>query len=1846
MFVRSSSRQLVIVCILLTVAISGLFFLDRASANSDLVLMDPPGKVDSNTVSYTAMIGELAYVQMGEVNSLALIDTQTHTTIGSLDLAPYGCDYPERVRLNPDGTELYVACEYSHNIIVLDTTDLSLIATIDGPTTCQQDVAFVRSGAYALASSGSCWSGQIDVIDTVTHTIVQTISTGNFGIININIHPFLPLAYAAGSGVGVGYIYVIDTNTFSIQATIPVGYTVIDVQPSPDGKWLYASDYDLGILKIDVATNFIVDTSYPVGCPCVLDISPDGSILYASDRENSIYIIDTEVMEMITNVEVGVTNYEIELTCDGSELYVSSMSTSVPVIDTQTYNISYDIPIPGASGFGIAICPPSPRLGAFLNPPTQSKFVEAGETITYTLQMVNMTGETDSFDLQVLPGNSWTTTLSTAQVGPMADGESVTFTARVEVPPSAQPAISDTVTLLATSATSPTVYTSTATLTTLTPAEEMAYVPMSDIDGLALIDTQTHTTIGSINLASNGCNFPKRAMLTPDGTELYVTCDESDNMIVLQTTDLSLVAAIDRPGTCSQDVTFVQAGAYALASTNDCEGLYQIDVIDTATYTIVQSISTLNHRIESLAAHPFLPLAYAAGISDEGQGSILIINTNTFSIQNEILAENVVVDVQPSNDGQWLYASVLGTGVVKIDLSNNVIVDTFSQYYVYGLDILPDGSTLYVAEGIYSAVTMIDTDSMQSIGGLYVGDDNYDNELTCDGSELYVALQTGSVPVFDTQTYDMPYIIPIPSAGSGYGIAICPQYLAQVAYLNPPSQSEFADAGETIAYTLEMFNLTGETDSFDLQALPGNTWTTTLSIAQVGPIADGESITFTAWVEVPPSGLPGDQDAAIIQATSVNSPTVYTSTASLNSYIPGEEMAYVTLGEGNQVAVVDVTSQVVVETIDTSTAGCNYPQAATLSPNGAYVYIGCGVSGSVLVIETESNSVVTNVSGIPSADDIAFTQSGNHALVGSRDEYQIAVIDTETFTVIQTIPTNGNPRNLAMHPYLNRAYAASSSGEILVIDTYTFTIVDSIDVSGEPWDVAISPNGAWVFADDRWGNGLWVIDANTNTLYTTVSSLGYLYGLEVSNNGAYIYVGGQYGGVWIIDGNNFEPITQVMIDDTVWELALTCDDSQLYVGNDSNEVAVIDTSSFSVSGYIPMHNIGSLGIAICPDYIDSQVILEPAEQTNPGAPGQIVEHVVTLVNATGFTDTFSLSLGAYAWETSLSSEVIGPLPHGGTDSFSIYMSVPPEADWYDSDTVVVTADSLGSPGVYTDTAQVTTVSYVPPQISVDPSSLESTQLPGEVTSQTLTISNGEGVTLTYDIFEEGTYPGKVASLGMNEPPGSTAYFDQSGYGNHATCSGEACPTAGVPGAFGTALSFDGIDDHIEIAHNPEFDAIEDQDNLSIATWVWIDNWDSNSSFMILDQGMDWAGWSFEVGAYQMLFYSYFMQTLGCSYNFNTQEWYHVVFSYDPSLNEVHFYVNGSLICDYTSDYFDIWDTQDEPMFIGYAAYGDVYANGKIDELNIFNRAISAEEVTALYQGGLGGEVPWLSVDPTSGSLPTGGSAPVQVTFDATSLQPGIYTTTLYINSNDPLQPLLAVPVTLTVVGLPAGVEITPAEAGLSGPPGETVAYTFTLTNLGTLSDSFSLEESSIWTTTLSADTTGELGPGESFTFTVSVIIPSEAEDGAQDVAFITATSANDPGVSASAQATTIAVVEPQAGVDITPTEASLSGSPGETVAYTFTLTNLGNVADSFTLEVTSTWTATLPVTATGELGVGETFIFVTYVTIPLEAQDGDQDVAVIKATSANDPLVSAGAQATTSAVISTYQVCLPLVAKN
>ncbi len=91
------------------------------------------------------------------------------------------------------------------------------------------------------------------------------------------------------------------------------------------------------------------------------------------------------------------------------------------------------------------------------------------------------------------------------------------------------------------------------------------------------------------------------------------------------------------------------------------------------------------------------------------------------------------------------------------------------------------------------------------------------------------------------------------------------------------------------------------------------------------------------------------------------------------------------------------------------------------------------------------------------------------------------------------------------------------------------------------------------------------------------------------------------------------------------------------------------------------------------------------------------------------------------------------------------------------------------------------------------------------------------------------------------------------------------------------------------------------------------------------------------------------------------------------------------------------------------------------------------------------DVPWLSVSPISGTTAVGGSTPVTVSFDSTGLAEGTYHALLCVTSDDPDTPLVEVPVTLLVgqagrmVCHPESITIPSAGAATPYPSTITVA---------------------------------------------------------------------------------------------------------------------------------------------------------------------------------------------------------------
>lgn len=214
------------------------------------------------------------------------------------------------------------------------------------------------------------------------------------------------------------------------------------------------------------------------------------------------------------------------------------------------------------------------------------------------------------------------------------------------------------------------------------------------------------------------------------------------------------------------------------------------------------------------------------------------------------------------------------------------------------------------------------------------------------------------------------------------------------------------------------------------------------------------------------------------------------------------------------------------------------------------------------------------------------------------------------------------------------------------------------------------------------------------------------------------------------------------------------------------------------------------------------------------------------------------------------------------------------------------------------------------------------------------------------------------------------------------------------------------------------------------------------------------------------------------------------------------------------------------------------------------------------------------------------------------------------------------------------VSILPDEN--TGAPNEKVTFAVFVKNTGNVEDTYSLiaGDNTGWNFMLADDLIEHLAPSHVWETTLTVTIPRGAENRAESSVTVTATSQENMEVSDSATCTATAEVVsvvPGVSVSITPLEGD--GKPGETVAFTVTVTNTSAVSDSYDLIATDDagWGATLDDNPLESVAPGEDRRTKLRVTVPSGIIEGKSTQITLTATSQADPTVSVEDSATCTA---------------
>jgi glucose/arabinose dehydrogenase/PKD repeat protein len=211
-------------------------------------------------------------------------------------------------------------------------------------------------------------------------------------------------------------------------------------------------------------------------------------------------------------------------------------------------------------------------------------------------------------------------------------------------------------------------------------------------------------------------------------------------------------------------------------------------------------------------------------------------------------------------------------------------------------------------------------------------------------------------------------------------------------------------------------------------------------------------------------------------------------------------------------------------------------------------------------------------------------------------------------------------------------------------------------------------------------------------------------------------------------------------------------------------------------------------------------------------------------------------------------------------------------------------------------------------------------------------------TATYEADPTPTPTGLVAAFGFNEGTGSEA-ADSSPEGNMGTLSGAAWAAAG---RFGGALSFDGLNDWVTVADDPSLDMTT---ALTMEAWVRPSAVASGHRTVVMKErpgGHAWTLYSTYAAPRAEVYVAGYRGASGTA-PLPAGTWAHLAGT--VSGGSVRLYVNGTLVK--TTALPGPLTSTDSPLRIGGNSYWTKeYFAGLIDEVRVYNRALSAAEIQA------------------------------------------------------------------------------------------------------------------------------------------------------------------------------------------------------------------------------------------------------------------------------------------------------------
>jgi YVTN family beta-propeller protein len=528
--------------------------------------------------------GSVAYVVGHGEDLVAVIDLASRSVLTTIAL-PGNQVHPYAVAFTPDGSRAYVGTE-GEALYRIDPTTYQVVATIIKPATGWSNGSVVITPDGRTAYLSSCDGNWVTKFDLVAEQLTQVFDiaqpeglalspdgsrllVGRAGFSGLSdqdqrvveIDPVSgeilggvdivsPAPHVSwqndiqgmaftpdGSSLYVAVvdadgIYVVETARLKVTGFIPLTafarYRPTRAVISPDGATLYVADnypQPAAISVIHLANGAVetIRDDYPLACAHQtqgLALSPDGTRLYAATDGHCILVIDTDQRKIIGSFSTGGTGNlsDLAIAPDGNKAYAVDWSGTLYSLDLVNRKTLSTVGTVNGAHY-IKVSPDGQR--AYITGWTGYAVVDLARNIV--------------LHTQDFGGGSYFSAYNMRQVGVTPDSSQYIIGEFTVMH------VFDTATFQELRLIDLFQWTPSMTLSTdviFSPDGETAYLAMWDEKDILAFDTQNwqRTAVINVGRAPYFCVCPRYFALSPNGERLYAVCEQSDNVIAIDTT--------------------------------------------------------------------------------------------------------------------------------------------------------------------------------------------------------------------------------------------------------------------------------------------------------------------------------------------------------------------------------------------------------------------------------------------------------------------------------------------------------------------------------------------------------------------------------------------------------------------------------------------------------------------------------------------------------------------------------------------------------------------------------------------------------------------------------------------------------------------------------------------------------------------------------------------------------------------------------------------------------------------------------------------------------------------------------------------------------------------------------------------------------------------------------------------------------------------------------------------------------------------------------------------------------------------------------------------------------------